>query len=235
MSTTVTHTKDAPRWMQVAGQALAVLLHPLWIPTYMILTLLTVNPYLFGVGSVKDERSVLLAVSVFTSTGLIPLLAVVMMRMLGMVSSLSLEDRQQRIGPFISTGILYIWVTLSVMKLGALPLAFKIAMLGATIALFLAFFINLFSKISLHAVGMGGWIGMLLVTMAHFSYPSFYLDLPLVGSMLLDMSSLLMFVLLLAGILGTTRLALGAHEPIDLYGGYLVGAAAQWTAILFIQ
>ena len=54
-------------------------------------------------------------------------------------------------------------------------------MLGATIALFIAFFINIFSKISAHAVGMGGLVAMVLISIISFSHGAFTFKLRWVG------------------------------------------------------
>ena len=43
------------------------------------------------------------------------------------------------------------------------------------------------------------------------------------GSLQISMSLVLMVVIVLAGLVGTARMILGAHTPPELYGGYLVG------------
>jgi membrane-associated phospholipid phosphatase len=46
---------------------------------------------------------------------------------------------------------------------------------------------------------------------------------------------LLITTILICGIVGTSRLILDAHEPKDLYGGYLVGLATQFIAFSFFN
>lgn len=48
------------------------------------------------------------------------------------------------------------------------------------------------------------------------------------------MNALLLFTLLMAGLVGTARLILDAHQPFDIYGGYLVGFSSQFIALRFI-
>lgn len=107
-------------------------------------------------------------------------------------------------------------------------------MLGAVIGLFIAFFINIFSKISAHAVGMGGLLGMVIITMALSNFDSFVLHSTIIGTFEFSMNALLLFTLLMAGLVGTARLLLDAHTPNDIYGGYLVGFASQFIALRFI-
>jgi len=216
-----------------AAQVISVLCHPLLVVTYMLVILLLVNPYLFGVNHISD--SVVLLLLVFFTTFFIPGIAVVMMKFLGLIESLEMKDLQDRTIPYIATGVFYLWMFINVKENPDLPLIFKSCVLGATLALFLAFFINLFSKISIHAVGMGGLTGMTVITMALYSYGYFMLHTPMWGYLQVSMSLLLMLVLLLSGIVGTCRLILNAHEIQDLYGGFLVGMVTQFFALQILM
>ena len=111
-----------------------------------------------------------------------------------------------------------------------IPNACTIFMVGSSIGLSVAFFINLFSKISLHALGMGGLLGMVVITMIYFSYGHFS-----VGEMALSMNTLLMVVIILCGLVGTSRLLLEAHEPMDLYGGFFIGFGTQFLALSLLS
>jgi len=96
--------------------------------------------------------------------------------------------------------------------------------------LFMAFFFNLFTKISMHALGMGGLLGMTILTMLLFSYNTFTIDLGSFGLLEMSTSALLMIVILLAGIVCTSRLILKAHSLQDLYSGFIIGLACQFIA-----
>lgn len=209
----------------------SVVFHPLLMLTYMLTILIIVNPYLFG-PSAADRADVLILV-VFLSTFLIPAFSVFLMSALGLISSIDLKDRQERIGPYIITGVFYLWVFRNLLDNPDMPLAFKIFALGATIALFLAFFVNLFSKVSMHATGMGGLLGMVLITTLKFSYDNFTVYL---GSNAYQMStfSILLIVIILCGIVGTARLFLRAHEPRDIYGGFIIGFGTQFLAMMIL-
>ena len=212
------------------ARIISILFHPLLIVTYMLVLLLLINPYLFGVSRVGDQASKLLILQVFLSTFFIPAFAVAMLRFMGMIESMEMKTRQERIGPYIITGIFYLWMFRNFLDNSQIPTAFTSFMLGATIGLFLAFFINIFTKISAHAVGMGGLLGMVVITLLLFSYDTFSMNLPF-GAFEVSMSAVLAIAVLLAGLVGTARLLLQAHEPMDLYGGYLVGFSAQFIAL----
>ena len=80
---------------------------------------------------------------------------------------------------------------------------------------------------------MGGLVGMVILMIAYIGYPSFPLS---IGGAVFQVSlnTLLMLVILLAGLVGTARLILDAHEIRDLVGGFLVGLSAQFFALYFL-
>lgn len=99
-----------------------------------------------------------------------------------------------------------------------------------------AFFINIFSKISAHAVGMGGLLAMVIITMLRFSHDVFTIQTGLLGTINFNMNAVLIIVIVLCGLVGTSRLLLKAHEPRDLYGGFISGVccAVARTSILYL-
>jgi membrane-associated phospholipid phosphatase len=170
---------------------------------------------------------------IFLYTFFIPAFAVAMLRPLGFISSLEMEDRTERTGPYIITAIFYLWAYMNMRNSALFPPAYASFMLGAVIALFVAFFINIFSKISAHAVGMGGLLAMVIITMLRFSHDVFTIQTGLLGTINFNMNAVLIIVIVLCGLVGTARLLLKAHEPRDLYGGFMVGFVAQLLALRF--
>lgn len=217
--------------MKIAAQFLSVIAHPLLMLTYMLLLLLLVNPYLFGVNSISDLESKKLILSVFFTSFLLPAIAIFLMYKLELISSLDMRNKQDRIGPFIVTGIFYLWVFQNVLRNNDMPTAFLIAVLGATLGLFLCFLINLFFKISLHATGIGGFIGMVLITMWLYSYGTFEMWVPFLGSCSISLNLVLMLSLLIGGMIGSARLGLGAHSSKELYTGFALGFLCQFIAL----
>lgn len=216
------------------ASVVSVVFHPLLIPSYMLLLLLLINPYLFGVSSVQDSNARMLLLLVFLYTFFIPAVSFVVMYFLGFISDVQVPDRQERIAPYLITGMLYMWVYYNFSKTGQLPPAYVSFMLGTVIALFVAFLINIFSKISAHAVGMGGLLGMLLISMLRFSYGSFALEMRHGGTIEVNMLYLLMVFVVVAGAVGTARLLLKAHEPSEVYGGYFIGFVTQFIALMIV-
>ena len=213
--------------LRLTAYFFSVLFHPLMIITYMILIMLMVDPYMFGVHSV--EGGMLEVIRAFASTFFIPAIAVMMMKALGFVSSFEMKDPQERIGPYIVTGIFYLAYFYAMYRNPDMPRIYVAFLLGSVVGLFLAFFLNLFSKISAHGVGMGGLLGMVLITVFRTKQTTFMIQLG--GAMEISLNTLLILTIIFCGIVGTSRLLLNAHEPKDLYGGFLVGIATQFIAL----
>lgn len=213
----------------IMARVLSAIFHPLLMPTYMLALLLVVNPYLFGVSGFKDIVSQLLLIRVFLSTFFIPMIAIAMLKLTGLVKTFDMLDTTERIGPYIIVGIFYLWMFRNFAQNSQIPTAYTAFMLGCTIALFLAFFINIFSRISAHTVGMGSLVGMVLITMWQFSYDTFAL-----GSWNLNMNIVLIITILIAGLVGSVRQSLHRYEMMDIYGGYLIGVFAQFIALRFL-
>jgi hypothetical protein len=217
--------------LKISAKILSVVCHPLLMLTYMLGLLLIVNPYLFGVSNASEGK--ILMIRTFATTFILPAFAIFIMHRLKLISSLQMTDKQERIGPFIATGIFYLWVFWSVFKDPKMPSAFLIAALGTTIGLFACFLINLFFKISLHATGAGGFVGMVLITMWLYSYGAFSMWLPFIGVCNVSINAVLMFSILLAGAVGTARLLLNAHTSKELYSGFVLGLVCQYAALQF--
>ena len=199
----------------------------------MLVLLLLVNPYQFGVYSIKDQGRLLLLV--FLSTFAMPAFALFLMRSLNMVSSISLEERHERIGPYIITGVFYLWMFINFKNNQSIPFALTVATLGATIALFTAFFFNNFTKISAHAVGMGGLVGLSTINSMYMSFDTFTLNTWLFGALEVSTNFVVVVVIVLSGLVCTSRLLLKAHTPGQIYGGLLAGFVAQFIAFWYLQ
>jgi len=149
------------------------------------------------------------------------------MKLVGFVDSIEVKERKERVMPLVITGVFYLWLYVNIRQNSTVPSAFSIFVLGATIALFVAFFINNFTKISLHTVGMGGLVAMIFFILSYFSYDVFYFAVGPLGSYSISVDLIFFLSIIVAGLVGSSRLHLNAHRKQDVYMGYLVGFLAQ--------
>ena len=202
--------------MRTTAKIISAIFHPLLMVSYMLILLLLINPYLFGINHISEQAGVLQIIRVVISTFLIPAFAMVMLSFLSESQSQEISIRESRFIPFIITGTFYLWLSINFIYNPDIPKLFTSFLLGATIALFLAFFINLFSKISLHTVGIGSLLAMIMITMLLLDYHSFLISFFGLGSLEISMNTLLLIILLFAGLVGTSRFLLEEHEPMDI-------------------
>lgn len=195
----------------------------------MVLLLLLINPYLFGVNSL--HQGFLIILRIFFTTFLIPSVAVLIMKGVGLISSLEMEERTDRIGPFIATGIFYLWAFRSLLADTSVPSAYLVAVLGATIVLFVCFFINIFYKLSIHAAAMAGFLGMVLICMHLYSVGIFKIDVPFLGECIISMNFILVGSILAAAAVMSARLILNVHSLGQISLGFTVGLLGQFIAL----
>lgn len=202
--------------MKPVAQIISVLFHPLLLPTYTFFYLMCINPYI--VGGWQSPQMKIALIQVFVNSFMFPVLFMLLLKGLGFVDNLELKTREERFVPFIATMFFYIW-SYFVFKRGSLPEIFSDILLAATIAIVLAFLATiLYHKISLHAIGMGLLFAFIsnTIAMSHLNL------LPVVFA-----------VVFLAGLIGTARLILDAHQPRELYFGFGVGLLCMNLALLF--
>lgn len=215
--------------MRLLAQIISLIMHPLFIIGYVLLYIIMANPYLFGFSGPKAEGLVI--ISVLSISIMFPLIAILMMKALGLISSLEMPEKNERIGPLIITGLFYMWLYVNVRNNDNIPSVLTFFILGSTIAVFIGLTINSFSKISLHTIAAGGFVaGMLMVIMSS-SYGFIDIPLPLVNLEWRVSDRMLIFIiLLLGGAVGSARLYLKAHRQDEVYGGYVVGILSQMVA-----
>ena len=211
-------TTDAP--FQILGikalaHLLSVLLHPIFIPTYCALFIVWVLPNVFGYFT--SQQAVFVVRTIFLYTLLFPLFIVFLMRALDFIDSYDVADRKQRILVFMPMAFLFTW-TCTVLYREQLPDITTKMMYGATIALFLSMIVNIMvEKISIHAIGMGGAFAVVLFASGLSNY---------------NIAWALMLVIFLTGAVGTARLILQAHQPREVYNGYMLGFLCMAVSLL---
>lgn len=146
-----------------------------------------------------------------------------------MVKSLTMPSKEERIGPLIAALVFYTWFLMNVLDNPNVPKEFDVFVLGVCIALGLAFFANVFIKLSLHAVGMGGMTMMVLIMGWKYGVDYVYL-----GEFGIHMLVILAVFLVIAGLVTSVRIFLGSHRKIEIYSGFLIGAISLFLAMRYL-
>jgi len=214
--------------MKIVANIFSYIFHPLFVLVYILGLTLVFNPYLF---QVQDEKvRVTFYVYSLMSIVVMPIVAILILKQVNIIKSLSMENRMERIGPLILIGVLYFWLFLNYKNTSSVPIIFTAFLLGGVISVFVAFFINNFTKISLHTVGMGGFVAAIIILKYNLNYNHLDIDIPFLGNYRIDSYFILLVSIVLAGLIGTFRLFLNSHSKDQIYLGYIVGFLAQIIA-----
>lgn len=192
------------RWM---AYLVSYVLHPVFIPIYVLLFLLFQHPFHFLGYSTPQKFIVLLqALAMYT---FFPLVTVGLLRALGFISSFQLNERKDRIIPLVACGIWYFWIWYVWRNMaGQSPVTVQLA-LGIWLAASLGLLLNSYTKISLHALSMGvALCFMLLLSLQEHLHYGTWLSISI----------------LLTGLVCTARFVVSDHRPIEIYGGLAAGA-----------
>ncbi|MEP7263680.1 MAG: hypothetical protein ABI772_04245 [Bacteroidota bacterium] len=198
---------------QSLARFISVLFQPLLLSTYGVFLLLNTETWMSY--TVFPQVRYLLYIIIIASTFFLPALTVLMFLRKGTITSLEMKEREERNWPYISTLLFYIagWILLNKLPL---PRVFGNMVMGAGLAILVAFLVNLRWKISIHMMGLGGMAGMFFAIATLFS---FNLVIPLIA------------IVVVAGITGTARLALNAHTPAQVYVGFISGFFIEWIFV----
>ena len=205
-----------------AAAFISWLFHPLLFPTYGVLFIIAANPHLFAIYPIKAQM--LWGIIIFVFTFLCPIIWLLMMKRLEIISDFKMENANDRIIPYIAVASFYMWM----FKLFKPTTEFtpysnqiiSLMMLGASFSIFIGFFINIFKKISIHAIAAGGFVGLVLCLMRMSDY---------------DLKFFLVFSILLAGLIGTARIISSDTKENEVWAGYLAGFIGQFFSFTLVQ
>lgn len=193
---------------------ISILFNPLIVPTYCMILLLHMDVYFALVvpGPAKWKLIGLL----FILTFLFPIIITLFLMKKGIVKSIEMESREERVFPYIITAGFF-YLTYYLFK--SLPVAsiYNYFILGATFLIVISLIINFFWKISIHMMSLGGMFGLFLgISLAFMVY----------------IPSLLFLILIISGLTGYARLSLKLHTPAQVYAGFSLGALIMLILLL---
>ena len=199
-----------PKLIRWAAQFFSYLFHPLFIPVYVTLFLVTEHPYLFP--GFNPWRKLTTVLQVFINCSFLPLVSILLLLALKFIKSIHLRTRQDRIIPYAICMIFYFWNWYA-FKNNFAPDPLVDFMLATFITSIAGFMANIYIKISMHTMAAGVAVAF-VAGMAMSESVNYTLFLSI--------------TLLIAGLVGTSRLK--GHSPTEIYAGFVVGILAQVIA-----
>ena len=215
--------------MQHLAKFISIFFHPLILVYLLVFLTYRLDPFNYYINDKKTIGA--LFIMNFVLLVVLPMIGIAMLRGLKMIPDISMPKREDRIGPLIITLAFYIWFFINIYNNVSFPDTLRFAALGITLTCGIIFFINNFSKPSLHAAGAGSFIMCLALLIFTTKSPM----ITLFGD--LQISSIFAFFIsiFVAGAIGTSRLYLKAHSPQEVFGGFSAGVLAQIIAFRIIM
>lgn len=155
---------------------------------------------------------------IFLMTFILPALNFLFFKTTGTINNFTLPERQQRILPFFFISILYCVVTFLFYWKVSVPNITKLLMIVSALVVVSAL-ITLTYKISVHALAIWGVGGIILP-----------LNKITQGNLLIPTAVLIV----VAGMVMSSRLSLNAHTPREVMIGAMVGFGVAFTGMLLL-
>ena len=213
--------QDQKRSVTIAGKIYAAffsyIFHPIFVPLYVGLFLVYVHPSAFSGFSDAEKKQTILII--LLNLVFFPLISVLLLRAVGFIDSIYLHTQKDRIIPYIASGIFFFWAYIVFKQQPQYPLILTAFVLGIFLASSAALIANIYFKISMHAIGMGSWLGIFLIILKS-------------NEMLMTWP--LCIILLISGLVCSARILISSHQPKDIYIGLFLGLLSQAAAAIVI-
>jgi hypothetical protein len=191
--------------MKKVAQFLSFVFGPPLVPVYGVWAALNLS--ILSVLPAVVRWSVLGVVAMIVCV--VPLLGIWALHKIGFLSDTRLRNQDERTMPYFIIMLCYIGCAFFLYKSNA-PLWLVMFIVGAVVATLICAIVNRWWKISAHMTAMGGFMAMVM-RMAISHLGDIYMLYPVI------------IVALLCGLVGSSRLILGRHTPMQVLAGFAVG------------
>lgn len=193
--------------------AISAVFHPVFVNLYGLVALIFLSP-LLSFGLTANAQFFYIAF-IFVTAGVLPILAVLIMRLLGRVQSILLDVQDERNIPYLITACIYLFDYYFLSRLHT-PSILRAYVLACACIVVAVVIINHFYKISVHGASLGACIAI-LITEAQVP--------------LFDLRYLLMIGFVLTGITLSARLFLHAHTLWQVISGWALGFVVMYLIL----
>jgi hypothetical protein len=192
--------------MKFFFNCISILFHPLLAIFYAVLILL----YPFGFLVARNVELQWISISiVFIYTFVLPTLFILLLRYFKIISSIKLQNRKERLIPYLFTALFYIhvWILLKNITLfeGIMANAFIIS----AVIIFVLVVFNFWIKVSAHVLSCCTVLGLILRLSFHYNE--------------IINITVLILCLIVSGLIASSRLYLNAHTIKEVSIASLIG------------
>jgi len=208
------NTNEPKDSFSTLAKIITVIFHPLLMPVYGMAIIFSA-PTLFGYLPFPVKK--LLFLILLVNNVLLPLSLLPFFIHMNIISSWSLSDRKERIIPLVITTILYCTTSFIIFRF-PIPVFFKSFIYATAFLSLIVTVINFRWKISLHSVGAGALIALVIIL-------SLKMFTPLVWY--------LISAVIAGGLILSSRLKLNFHNPQQVWFGFFTGIIGLALFMMF--
>lgn len=187
---------------------ISTVLHPIVIPTIGVILYFIFIPH----SLIREQQLVILAL-VFGFTYVLPVIILLILKGLNLIENFQLHSIKERKIPLFLMIVVFYFLGKLLIDISSIR---DLAMLfyGTSLSLFMLYllFIAKF-KTSIHLLSMGSALGFFLILANKYS---------------LSLIPIVMIIILLSGLLASSRLHLKAHTTKEVYTGFFLGMICQF-------
>ncbi|MDD3788912.1 MAG: hypothetical protein PHO94_09500 [Petrimonas sp.] len=198
--------------MKSMAHIISSVFQPLLMPIYSIALLFVYTYFRFTYAG----NFMQIIVPVFLFSFAIPGILIYLMYRVHLISDLSLKKRKDRFLPYTVALLSYGFMIFYYFRMG-LPTWFLMLIISPIIVMVLAIVITLRWKISAHMFGAGGLVGGVMSISYFVEHANPY--------------HLFIGLVLIAGLVGTSRLILRRHTAGQVYAGFLLGFIVTFACV----
>ena len=196
-----------------SARIISIIGHPIFHPTWMMLILI-----FSGITSFMPQNDAVFLTITLLMTCLIPGLVIMMVKRWGLIKSLEMEEREDRLGPLFIM-ILFLYAAYRYFNKIPVLAIYNFYLTAVIVVTVLAFVVSFFWKISLHTLGWGCFTAFLFImtTVAVRLYlPCFIVSI------------------IISGVVAAARLKLKSHSNAQIYAGFAMGFATVIIMYFFL-
>ncbi|MBR6840694.1 MAG: phosphatase PAP2 family protein [Prevotella sp.] len=198
----------------LAARIVSMVFTPFYLP-FLGMMVLFIFSYL---GLMPWAYKLQLLTLVYLFTILLPTILIHLYRRYNGWTLIELGHRERRMVPYVISILCYFFC-IYVMDMLHIPHFMQTILLAALLIQVICALINVWWKISTHTAAIGGVAGALFVFGEFFGFnPVWWLCL----------------VLVLAGLLGTSRMILRQHSLLQVVAGFLVGVSCSVVGLIYL-
>ena len=208
------HEKHAqPNALRIPAKIISYIFHPIFIPVYILIFLMRVQPYLFV--SVVGLKKTFTIIQFGVMYAFFPVVTALLLKALGFIDSVYMKTQKDRIIPYVICMIYYFWVWHVIRNQNIYPAELVQFSLAIFITSILGLMSNSYMKVSMHAMAVGVMAAFVVV-------------LSIAGN--IDSGIYISAALFITGLVCTARLIVSDHTGKEIYTGLFIGIIALLLA-----